>query len=137
MQADEKLITPPGLVKGVEEFNCREFYQCHETLEELWRVYDRPERECIQGIIQIAVGYYHHLRGNRVGALKLLHRGLSRVQMFQPTCLGVDTTALALAVGEDLQQLENAPSDQSCSLNIAKIGYSSSANQVDPAADSE
>jgi hypothetical protein len=117
------LITPSALVKGIEEFNCREFYQCHETLEELWRAYDRPERECIQGIIQIAVGYYHHLRDNRVGALKLLRRGLGRIQMFQPSCLGVDTNALALAVDEDLQRLQNAAADAACGLNIAKIRY--------------
>jgi predicted metal-dependent hydrolase len=122
---DENFITPPGLVKGIEEFNCRDFYQCHETLEELWRVYDRPERECIQGIIQIAVGYYHHLRDNRVGALKLLNRGLGRIQMFQPTCLGVDTNAFALAVDEDLQRLQNAAADEICGLKIAKIRYAS------------
>jgi len=120
---DEKVITPPGLVKGIEEFNCREFFECHETLEELWRTYDGPERECLQGIIQIAVGYYHHLRGNQVGALKLLTRGLGRVQKFQPTCLGVDTTALAIAIEQDLKRLENAPVDESYNLNIAPIQY--------------
>lgn len=125
------MTVPSELAKGIEEFNCREFYECHETLEELWRVYDRPDRECIQGIIQIAVGYYHHLRGNRVGALKLFNRGLERIQKFQPTCLGLDTNALAQAVSDDLQRLQNAGADQECGLNIAKIRYASSEHSDD------
>lgn len=27
---------PPALAKGIEEFNRRQFFECHETLEELW-----------------------------------------------------------------------------------------------------
>ena len=27
---------PPGLLAGIEEFNRGEFFECHETLEELW-----------------------------------------------------------------------------------------------------
>ena len=27
---------PPGLFKGIEQFNRQEFFECHETLEEIW-----------------------------------------------------------------------------------------------------
>ena len=73
-----------ALAKGVEEFNRREFFECHETLEDLWRGYDAQDRECIQGIIQIAVGYYHLARDNRKGALKLFKRGAERVGRYAP-----------------------------------------------------
>ena len=61
----------PQLTLGIEQFNQQDFFDCHETLEDLWRLDTSGERELIQGIIQIAVGYYHYLRENRVGALKL------------------------------------------------------------------
>jgi predicted metal-dependent hydrolase len=109
--------------KGVEEFNRQAFFDCHETLEDLWRIYDGPERECIQGIIQIAVGYHHHLRGNQAGALKLLRRGRERILKFQPGCFGYDTDSLAEAVLLDIGRLTSAPENLSPDLTVPAIGY--------------
>jgi uncharacterized protein len=109
--------------KGVEEFNRRDFFECHETLEGLWRIYEGPQRECIQGIIQIAVGYYHHLRGNQVGALKLLRCGRDRILKFQPGCFGYDTDSLAEAVLLDIGRLTSAPENVSPDLKVPAIGY--------------
>lgn len=72
-------------VKGVELFNEREFFDCHEVLEDYWKHQSAPEKQLTQGLIQIAVAYYHVLRGNRVGALKLLERGIPRVEQFLPS----------------------------------------------------
>jgi len=71
-------------VRGIEEFNREEFYQCHETLEEYWQSLppQLPERQIVQGIIQIAVGFYHLRRDNVKGALKLFTRGNGRLQAF-------------------------------------------------------
>jgi hypothetical protein len=27
---------PPGLLRGIEQFNQREYFECHETLELIW-----------------------------------------------------------------------------------------------------
>ena len=74
----------PRLVHGIELFNKKEFFDCHEILEELWKNQTEPEKQLTQGLIQIAVAYYHALRGNRLGADKLLKRGLARVRPFLP-----------------------------------------------------
>ena len=128
--SDENEITTPSdeafraaLDKGIAEFNRKDFFQCHETLEDLWRVYHGPERECIQGVIQIAVGYYHHGRGNQVGALKLLRRGLERVRKFEPCCLSLDTKALADAVSLDIEHLCQPSADAAPTLKVPPIGY--------------
>jgi predicted metal-dependent hydrolase len=112
------------LAKGVDEFNRRQFFDCHETLEDLWRHYTQDDRECIQGVIQIAVGYYHHLRGNQVGALKLLRRGHERIMKFQPRCLGMDTQTLAAAVSQDIDKLGAHSGEGLPALNVPSIGYS-------------
>lgn len=72
-------------VEGVKLFNEREFFDCHEVLEDYWKQQPEPEKQLTQGLIQIAVAYYHVLRGNRVGALKLLDRGIPRVEKFLPS----------------------------------------------------
>ncbi len=88
------------LAKGIAEFNSREFFLCHETLEELWKDYKAQDREAIQGIIQIAVGFYHLDRDNQKGALKLFERGLRRVEKFGPFWGGYDFSEVLLEVNK-------------------------------------
>jgi predicted metal-dependent hydrolase len=69
---------PPALlVKGVQQFNAREFFECHETLEELWRAEEDLVRYLYQGILHVGVGYYHLSRGNHHGAITKLSGGPS------------------------------------------------------------
>jgi hypothetical protein len=108
-------------LKGIEEFNRREFFQCHETLEDFWHKQTDAERELTQGMIQIAVGYYHFLRNNRRGALKLLDKGIQRVEKYRPVCWGIDVAALVEAVSRDLETLGRAAAGESVKLQIPQI----------------
>ncbi len=67
-----------GLAKGVGEFNAGYFFECHDTLEEVWSGVRGPAREFFQGLIQVSVGFYHFGNGNRGGASTMLERGLKR-----------------------------------------------------------
>lgn len=109
------------LSQGIEEFNRRRFFECHEVLEAVWRAYAASDRECIQGIIQIAVGYYHHLRGNRKGAVKLLASGLERVRRFTPECFGFDLGTFSDAVSTDLERLKAGGENGAVQLRIPAI----------------
>jgi predicted metal-dependent hydrolase len=84
----------PGLLRGIEEFNRGQFFECHETLEELWMAEARPIRKLYQGILQIGVAFYHLRAGRYRAAVKLLQGGSSYLQPFAPTCLGVDVAGL-------------------------------------------
>lgn len=84
----------PALLKGVEEFNRRLFFEQHETLEEAWIEEDDPVRYLYQGILQIGVGFYHLSRGNFYGAARLMERGMELLQPFAPACMGVDVAQL-------------------------------------------
>ena len=59
---------------GLELYNAREYFECHEVLENAWRAEKGPIRELYRGILQIAVGYYHIQRGNYIGARKMFKR---------------------------------------------------------------
>jgi predicted metal-dependent hydrolase len=54
-------------VEYIELFNERNFYDCHEVLEELWLDYEGPARRFYQGLIHLASAYLLLLRGNMRG----------------------------------------------------------------------
>ncbi len=85
---------PPGLLAGIELFNAREFYQCHEALEEIWLAEAGPIRTLYQGILQVGVAFYHLGRGNFRGATSLLETGITYLRPFAPSCMGIDVQRL-------------------------------------------
>lgn len=91
----------PYFLAAVAAFNRQDFYVCHELLEDfLWRpAAPGPEKQALQGWIQLAVGCLHHQRGNRTGAKNLLASGL---QKLCPTDSG---WAWMVPVSDNLQQL--------------------------------
>jgi uncharacterized protein len=118
MAEDERM---KELLEGVAQFNNREFFDCHETLEHLW-MHDRShERELIQGIIQIAVGYYHYLRNNRVGALKLLTRGLERIKNYEPGTMDLNIHQLSIEVAANIEEINKSEKDSFPAINIPII----------------
>jgi predicted metal-dependent hydrolase len=85
---------PPGLLRGIEQFNRREYFECHETLELIWNAEPGPIRTLYKGILQVGVGCYHLLRHNYRGATIKLQSGADYLQPFAPRCLGVEVDAL-------------------------------------------
>ncbi|MBM7584408.1 putative metal-dependent hydrolase [Bacillus pakistanensis] len=56
----------------------RDYFECHEVLEEYWKRVDRGNRESIWvGLIQLAVALYHYRRGNIKGAYRTLTKSLA------------------------------------------------------------
>ncbi len=99
---------PAMLLKGIEEFNEGRYWECHETLEALWQAEPRRVRNLYQGILQVGVGFHHLQKGNYSGALKVLGRGLARLQGFPETCQGVRVAELMRAarrVHEEIRRL--------------------------------
>jgi len=85
---------PGGLRAGIDQFNRGEYWECHETLEEIWRPEPEPVRYLYQGILLAGVGLYHLRRGNRRGALSKLRAGHAFLAAYAPSCMGVDVARL-------------------------------------------
>jgi len=83
-----------ALAKGVREFNSWRFYDCHETLEDVWRAEDGRLADFFQGIIKVAAAFHHLLRGNHRGAVNLLGHALTLLAPYRSACLGVDVQRL-------------------------------------------
>ncbi len=95
----EKTITVPGnLRKACEEFNSGNYFECHETLEEVWHEEDGPVREFYKGLIQLAAAFVHISRGNLAGADRLLRTSRGYLAPYRAAgALGFDVEALAAA----------------------------------------
>lgn len=59
----------------------RDYFECHEILEEYWKEVDaRNKNSILVGWIQLAVCQYHHRRGNYPGALRMMQKALAIFQ---------------------------------------------------------
>ena len=84
----------PRLQHGIDLFNRREFFVCHEVLEEIWTPERGPRRLFLQSLIHFAVAFYHDQRGNPVGASRQLRKGLRKLAAYLPACEEIDTAQL-------------------------------------------
>jgi len=101
----------------------RDYFECHEILEEYWKSAPPKERKPVWvGLIQIAVALYHQRRGNQSGAIKMLTSAHSLVQQHQSAIqeLGLDNTALLHLLSERLDEMKQGKSYHSLSLPIAE-----------------
>jgi len=103
---------------GVAQFNRALFFECHDTLEDLWSGVRGASRDFFQGLIQVAVGFHHLWGGNRSGAASLFARALARLERYPPRYAGIEVEALratvrdwaaAIASGADLPGGRPAP----------------------------
>ena len=60
--------------KGINAFNNRCFYDAHEYWEELWLDYKLKDATFIQGLIQLAVSYFHLFNNNLNGARSMIRK---------------------------------------------------------------
>jgi uncharacterized protein len=73
-------------------------FSAHEVLEARWKAGPAEQRDLWQGLAQICVGLTHALRGNHVGAGRLVDRGCARLEAYAATdgpTYGLDLAAVA------------------------------------------
>lgn len=76
--------------QGIKYFNDCDFFEAHETWEELWTDYRGPARKFYQGLIQAAVALHHFGNGNIHGARKVYHTSRNYLEEYRPLYLGLD-----------------------------------------------
>jgi predicted metal-dependent hydrolase len=66
----------------------RDYFECHEVMEELWL--EEGRNPLYQGLLQVAVGLYHHFNGNVNGSIKLFTAALEKLAPYPQDALGID-----------------------------------------------
>lgn len=97
-------------IKGLEEFNNRNFFEAHEFLEDAWNEDESQGRELYRAILQIAVAYLQIERGNYRGARKMFLRVRQWIDPLPSSCRGVNVDELrhnAYRVQKEITNLEH------------------------------
>ncbi|MBF2056306.1 MAG: DUF309 domain-containing protein [Cyanobacterium sp. T60_A2020_053] len=95
-----------SLQEAVKQFNEREFYACHDTLEALWMEASEPDKTFYQGVLQVAVGCYHLSHNNWRGALVLWGEGIRKLVDYEPSYYDLDITTLTDCTYQLLEHLQ-------------------------------
>lgn len=80
----------PLWLRGIDEFNRREYFRCHESWETLWKQTSGEESGFYKGLIQAAVALFHLRKGNAHGAEKLLAGAHHYLAPYRPGHGGLD-----------------------------------------------
>jgi predicted metal-dependent hydrolase len=101
---------------GVAAYERGDFFQAHEILEPAWMgTDDLAERELYQGLIKLAAGFVHGVRGNALGIARNLTGARDRLAAAAGTAAadasGLDVAALLGAIDDRLARLAADPSD--------------------------
>lgn len=114
--------SPPGqLLLAIRQFNSREWYECHETIEDLWIGETGEMRDFLQGTLQVAVALHHWRNGNHGGAVSLLASGVNYLKRVYDVCLWVDVPAFISDTERVRIVLEQRGKEHMASLEPALI----------------
>jgi hypothetical protein len=93
------------LVAAATLFDAHLYFEVHELLEPAWRDARHDDREALQGLIQVAVGYQHLANGNFAGARALLEEGRARLR------------------GRRLEGLDLEPFERALARSVDQLGH--------------
>ncbi|WP_064090976.1 DUF309 domain-containing protein [Rossellomorea aquimaris] len=120
----------PYLLYLIYFHGSRDYFECHEVLEEYWKEVDPKNRASHWvGLIQIAVSLYHYRRNNLPGASRTLDKALKNINnnVSELEQLGLDGAKLQDLLGDLKERL--ASNKPYVSLNLP-ITDSSLLNQA-------
>jgi predicted metal-dependent hydrolase len=87
------MIYDPLYLQFLYHFNIdRDYFECHEVMEELWL--EEGRSPLYQGLLQVAVGLYHARNDNFSGAVKLLTQAVNKLELYPNHQLGIDLDKL-------------------------------------------
>ena len=116
-----------AFVAGVAAYERGDFFLAHELLEPAWMGTDDPvERDLHQGLIKLAAGYVHAVRGNPEGMLKNLRGSRERLAAVAAT----ESPAIALLPAG--RMLDVAALVAAIDARIDELVRTASVGEIDP-----
>ena len=116
--------------EGIKKFNGKDFYECHDIIEDVWFEIRESSRRFYQGLIHLAVGFYHILeRENPKGAISQLSKGIEKLNEYKPEFQGVELKRLLDKIGKCLTEIEKVKNGEKRNFNeksIPKIKFDKS-----------
>lgn len=114
--------SPPGqLLLAIRQFNTRQWFECHETLEDLWIGEEGEVRDLFQGVLQVAVALHHWRNGNYGGAVSLLNGGVKLLGRVTDGCMWVDVARLISDANRMREALEELGRERMNDLDASLV----------------
>ena len=115
---DDLFINDYRFEIGMKLFNSGQWYKSHDVFEEIWHETGEPERQILQGILQVAVAEVHLENGNINGATILYGEALGRLKRYKLDTLRIDIDDLCKCVTTRLEFLQKGKDLSTCSLPV-------------------
>ena len=80
--------------EGLNYYREGNYFDAHESWEELWSDYYLPDRRFIQGLIQLSVSFVHIGNNNINGARSLLRKSKEKFEKFRGIHRGINVDLL-------------------------------------------
>ncbi len=115
---DESFINDSRFEIGMMLFNSSQWYKSHDVFEEIWHETGGPERQLLQGILQVAVAELHLENSNINGATILYGEALGRLKKYYLPGFGLDIVRLCKCITKRLEFLQIGKDISECSLPV-------------------
>lgn len=98
------------------------YFEAHEILEHVW-IHMPPgiRRRCVQGLIQVAVGFHHAERGSLMGAVNQLAKGLQKLEAGECAALYANLPAFIQAARLAHDRLRAGPAGPAPLISLGQI----------------
>jgi len=90
-------------------FNDERYWECHETLEALWRTLSGDEKLFVQGVILVCAAFVHHQKAEDGVAVGVLRRALPQLEWGEEFYGGIDVPSLRSSVRRILRSKSFGP----------------------------
>ena len=99
-------VLPQKAIEGLKLFNDKKFFESHEELETAWRDEKGSIRYLYQGVLQVAVAYFHITRGNYEGAVRMRERSMKLLKDYPDVCRGIQVGKLKNDLNTVIQEVK-------------------------------
>ncbi len=87
--------TRSRFLTAIKLFNDKEYFECHEVLEDIWFDVRDDSRDFYQGLLHVAVGLYHLTKKNNTkGTLIQLNKAAEKLGRFEGKTKEIDLAKL-------------------------------------------
>ena len=93
--------------EGLKHYRSKDYFEAHESWEDLWSDYYLEDRKFVQGLIQLAVSFVHLGNGNMNGAKSLLNKCTEKFKLFSGIHRDIDVKQLL----DQINNVKNAYED--------------------------
>ena len=110
--------TEAALERGRALYNAARYYEAHEVWEAAWLGERGEARQLLQGLIQVAAGYFKALVHRRPGgSARLLATGLARLAPFPEGFAGLSLAPFREGVARSLAEVQRWNEGQASGLD--------------------